>query len=135
MGDAMAEKSFHRDSPVKILLVDDDETLCDSLSKILAKKGYLVTSRTSGPEAIKVLVNSSYDILITDLVLGEMNGVELVKEARAMAPRMAEIIITGHGDVDTFFDVMDLGVIEYLHKPVKCDVLESIIKKLTGHKA
>ena len=118
----------------KILLVDDDETLCDTLSKILTKRGHVVTSKKSGPEAIKSLCKSSYDILLTDLSMPEMDGVELLEAARTMAPKMVEIIITGHSDVTSYFDAMNAGAAAYIKKPVKIDELEAIFEKVLGKK-
>ena len=120
--------------PIKIVLVDDDEGICDSLAKILTKKGYHVTPFVSGIKALKSMKKSTYDILLTDLKMPEMNGIELLKEARTIDPELGVIIMTGFGEITSYLEAMDLGAAEYLNKPIKSHELELIIKKLTKGK-
>jgi DNA-binding NtrC family response regulator len=130
----MAAMSVKRMEPLKILLVDDDEGICDALSKIMSSKGYVVTSKNSASEAIKALHTSSYDVLLTDLAMPQINGIELLKLTVKMAPTMVRIIMTGYGDVSTYLHAIDIGASEYINKPVKANELEAIIKKLIREK-
>lgn len=120
--------------PIKIVLVDDDEGICDSLAKILTKKGYYVDPFVSGFKALKSMEKASYDILITDLKMPEMNGIELLREARIINPELGVIIMTGFGEISSYLEAIDLGAAEYLNKPIKSRELELIIKKLTKGK-
>jgi len=119
---------------IKILLVDDDEAICDSLSRILIKKGYTVETRSSGIEALKLISKSSYDILLTDLRMPEMDGIELLKKAVKLDTDLGVIIMTGFGEITSYLEAMDLGATEYLNKPIKSDELDRIIKKLLNSK-
>ncbi len=117
-------------SKINVLLVDDDKSICDSLSRMLIKKGYSVDSRNSGTEALEALRNSSYDILMTDLKMPGMSGIELLREAKKISADIGVIIMTGFGEITSYIEAMELGAAEYLNKPVKGDDLEIIIENL-----
>ena len=119
---------------VKILVVDDDDGIRHGLSLILKKKGYLTEACACGKDAIKELGNSSYDILLTDLKMPEMTGIELLKTAANINPSMGAIVMTGFGEINSYLEAMDLGVAEYLNKPVKSEELELIIEKFMAKK-
>lgn len=117
-------------SKAKILVVDDDDGIRESLSLILKKRGYLAESCNCGKDAIDRLRESTYDILLTDLKMPEMTGIELLKTAGKLYPSMGAIIMTGFGEINTYLEAMDLGAAEYLNKPVKSEELELIIEKV-----
>ena len=117
---------------LKILLVDDDEGIRTSFSTLLIKKGYNIDAKSSGMEAINSIKKSKYDILLTDLKMPNMTGIELMKEARKIDPDLGIIIMTGYGEIASYLEAMDLGAVEYLNKPVNTGDLEIIIKKLAS---
>ncbi len=117
---------------IKILLVDDDEGVCHSFSRLLEKRGYSVETLQSAIDAIKSLKKSEYDILLTDLKMPEMDGIELLKEARKIDADLGVIIMTGYGEIASYLKAMDLGAVEYLNKPIKINDLEIIIRKLAS---
>lgn len=119
----------------KILLVDDDEIIRESLSRLLERKGYIVDPKSSGPEAIKALNKSHYHVLLTDLNMPEMNGIELLKVVEKIAPDMIKIIMTGYGDIKTYLDAMAIGVTEYINKPVQFSELDTIIRQFMKNKS
>ena len=120
---------------IKILLVDDDDGIRNSFKTILTRKGYEVDARSSGFEAVNCIKKSNYDILLTDLKMPNMNGIELLKEARKLDPNLGVIIMTGYGEIASYLEAMDLGAVEYLNKPVKTADLEIILKKLSKETA
>ena len=121
---------------IKILLVDDDDGVRSSFTALLTKRGYDVDPKSSGMEAINSLKKTSYDILLTDLKMPNMSGLDLLKEARKIDSDLGVIIMTGYGEIASYLEAMDLGAVEYLNKPVKTSDLEIIIKKLIqGDKA
>lgn len=122
-------------SKTRILVVDDDDGIRQSLSLILKKRGYMAEACACGKDAIKMLKNASYDILLTDLKMPEMTGIELLKSATKLYPSMGAIIMTGFGEINSYLEAMDLGAAEYLNKPVKSEELELIIEKLVAQKA
>lgn len=119
---------------IKILLVDDDDGVRSSFTALLTKRGYDIDPKSSGMEAIKSLKKTSYDILITDLKMPNMNGLDLLKEARKIDSELGVIIMTGYGEIASYLEAMDLGAIEYLNKPVKTSDLEIIITRLVQAK-
>ena len=119
-------------SELKILLVDDDEGIRKSFSTLLVKRGYKVDAKSSGHEAINCIKKSKYNILLTDLKMPNMTGIELLKEARKIDPDLGVIIMTGYGEIASYLEAMDMGAVEYLNKPVNTNDLEIIISKLTS---
>ena len=119
-------------SELKILLVDDDDGIRKSFSTLLVKKGYKIDAKSTGLEAINCIKQSKYDILLTDLKMPNMTGIELLKEARKIDPDLGVIIMTGYGEIASYLEAMDLGAVEYLNKPINTSDLEIIIKKLTS---
>jgi len=121
---------------IKILLVDDDDGVRSSFTALLTRRGYDIDPKSSGVEALNSLKKTSYDILLTDLKMPNMNGLDLLKEARKIDSELGVIIMTGYGEIASYLEAMDLGAVEYLNKPVKTSDLEVIIKKLIqGKKA
>ena len=122
--------------PLKILIVDDEKNACFALSKILSAKGYRVDARESGLKALETLSRSRYDVLLTDISMPEMNGIELLKRANKIAPSMLKVVMTGHGDVTTYLEATNAGASEYLNKPVNTHDLDMVIKRhFLSHKS
>jgi len=128
------KKRMRRLNKIKILLVDDDEGVCNSLSRLLAARGYDAEVRYSAQEAMKVLNKNSFDLLIADLKMPGMSGLDLLREARVIVPEMGVIILTGYGEITSYLEAMDYGADEYMNKPVKIDELELMINKFVAKK-
>ena len=120
---------------LKILLVDDDDGIRKSFSALLIKRGYKIDAKSSGMDALNCIKKSKYDILLTDLKMPNMTGIELLKEARKIDPHLGVIIMTGYGEIASYLEAMDLGAVEYLNKPVNTVDLELIIRKLTSERS
>jgi len=93
--------------------------LCDSLGL----EGYLVRGYVSAREALAALQPSAFDLLITDLMMPEMDGISLTQAARAIDPRLDAIVMTGHGTIDTAVRAMKDGALDYILKPFKLDAI------------
>lgn len=100
-----------------ILLVDDEETLLETLSLDLLEEGYDVTTASSGPESIALLGKHCFDVVITDLNLGETTGMAVVDEAKKNNPETMVLILTGYGSLTTAIEALRLGASDYLMKP------------------
>ncbi|MGR3318139.1 MAG: response regulator [Candidatus Anammoxibacter sp.] len=100
-----------------ILVVDDEEIIAESLSFDLKKKGYKVTVASSGEEAVKKLEETDFDIIITDLIMGKLNGLGVLEKAKAKHTGAKVIIITGYASVDTAIKAVRLGADDYIQKP------------------
>lgn len=116
-----------------ILLVDDDEAHLLWSSEILKENGFTIETASSPKEAIKLLSGKPYDLIISDLVMPEMSGLDFVRNIARIRKGQKAIILTGHGDVESFMEsVYDLGAIEYIVKPVEMEEFVSIVKKHTS---
>jgi PAS domain S-box-containing protein len=112
----------------KILVVDDERELRTVLIEALAKQGYEVTGCNSGLPALAKLREENFDVLLTDLMMPEMDGISLLKAALEIDPHLVGIIMTGHGTIQTAVDAMKLGAFDYVLKPFR---METFMPALT----
>jgi YesN/AraC family two-component response regulator len=110
----------------KILVVDDEEIVRYSLVNILRTQGYEVDEVPSAEEALEVFREKKYHLVLTDLVLEGMGGLELLENVKVVSPKTLVIVITGYGSIKTAVTALRLGVYDYLLKP--CDEDELIIR-------
>ncbi len=110
----------------KILLVDDEENILISIGWILKKNNFEVTTANNGREAIRLLRKNNYDLVITDLIMPDGDGIAVLKHAKGLNPDIGVIILTGHGAVASAVETLKLGADDYLQKP--CDVEELLDK-------
>jgi two-component system response regulator AtoC len=116
-----------------ILLVDDDEAHLLWSSEVLRESGFLIETASTPREALKLLGDKPYDLVISDLVMPEMSGVDFVRSIAGIRKGQKAIILTGHGDVESFMEsVYDLGAIEYIVKPVEIEEFVTIVKRHTS---
>jgi DNA-binding NtrC family response regulator len=116
-----------------ILLVDDDEAHLLWSSEVLKESGFLIETANTPREALKLLGDRSYDLVISDLVMPEMSGLDFVRSIADIRKGQKAIILTGHGDVESFMEsVYDLGAIEYIVKPVEIEEFITIVKRHTS---
>ena len=100
-----------------ILLVDDDDLILKGTGIYLKKKGYQVTTADSGEKAVDLLNNNVFDLVITDLVMDGIDGIQVLKKAKERNPEIMVIILTGHGDLSSAIDAIRLDADDYLLKP------------------
>jgi DNA-binding NtrC family response regulator len=105
----------------KIIVVDDDPIAREVVSSILSREGYAVISAKDGFEAIDLLRKDNYDLLITDLVMPGIDGIELIKSALKINPDLATVIITAFGTLDSALKAIDFGAYDYITKPFKIE--------------
>lgn len=116
----------------KILIVDDEENARIGLSKLLSQEGYKVDSVANGAEALEYLRKEKVSLVISDINMPEMNGITFLRHLHDEHPETRVIMITAYGGVDTYLDAMNLGAMEYLHKPVRLAELKSVMNKLAN---
>ncbi|HPI91590.1 MAG TPA: sigma-54 dependent transcriptional regulator [Deltaproteobacteria bacterium] len=115
----------------KILVVDDEIGIRQSLKKILEKEGYEVLTASDGEEAFKVIRSDSIDLLISDIRMAGMDGLELLKVCKSVSPYTEVIMITGYASVDTAVDSMKQGAYDYITKPFKkADIVKAVQKAI-----
>lgn len=110
----------------RVLVIDDDKAVLESLSKVLERNGYLVDSAVTGKEAIEKCKTKSYDVALIDLKLPDMEGIEVL--AKAKLPHAVKIMLTGYPSLVSGVRAMDEGVDSYLSKPVRPEELVLLIK-------
>ncbi|MCI0439403.1 MAG: response regulator, partial [Chloroflexi bacterium] len=101
----------------KILVVDDEEIIRVLLTEILIEDGYEVTTAANGEEAVQFLKSSRFDLLISDMVMPGMNGIEVLQAAFQTNSHQATIMITGYPSVETAVRLVNLGAADYITKP------------------
>lgn len=114
----------------RILVVDDEEIIRESLSYILRKEKYEVEEAANGNIAFKMLKESSFDLVITDLEMPVMKGIELLDELRKVNMQTNTIVITAYGSMETAIAALRSGASDYILKPVEFDELIIKVKKL-----
>lgn len=112
----------------KVLIVDDEERLLRVLRLGLKDRGFDVHTVKSGEDAIKRLWEESYDVMLTDIRMSAMSGVELVYELERMRIRMPVIVMTAYADVESAVKTLKHGAYDYIRKPFTIDELERVIR-------
>lgn len=113
----------------KILVVDDEENVCRSVRKILSRKGYAVTDALNVADAVKKINETSFDLVITDLMMPKTNGMELLQIIRDDYPELDVIMITGYASIDSAVKATKLGATGYLSKPFTPEELMTVTEK------
>ena len=113
---------------IKVLLIDDEQTLLEYLSKRLLREGFTVKATFSGEEAIEVATNDNFDVAVVDLKMPGIDGVETQKRLREIQPFLQCIVLTGHGSVETALESGQEDAFQYLLKPIDYEVLVKTIK-------
>lgn len=112
----------------KILLVEDDQNALEGLAHILRDEGYAVQAVSDGETALEEIGQDEYNVLLTDLKLPGIDGLQLYREVKGISPEIATIVVTAFGTVKTAVDAMKEGVYDYVTKPIEVDELLIIIK-------
>jgi DNA-binding NtrC family response regulator len=113
-------------SQPRVLIVDDEDRFRSTLRKLLSVKGIEVADAGSAREAYAVLGSEAFDVILLDVKMPEINGIEALAEIKKQHPEVEVIILTGHASVDAAVEIMQLGGYEYLLKP--CPVDELMLK-------
>jgi len=118
---------------VKILVVDDEAIVRESLGDWLKDVGYQVFTAENGHEALEVIEKEKPGIMIADLVMPGMDGIELMKRAKAQQPKIEVIIITAYASIPTAITAMKEGAYDYIEKPFCPERAEFLVEKLAEH--
>src|SRR3972149_4892839 len=121
-------------SKEKILIVDDDLSGREWLWVMVRKKGDELSTASGGKEALKMLNDSIYDLIISDIQMPKMNGVELLKHAKEVCPETQVIMITAYASPESRVEAMNLGAYDYITKPFNNAEIKHIIKRALGDK-
>jgi len=111
---------------ISLLLVDDEVRFLETTSKVLARKGYQALIAADGSQALERLLANDVDVVVLDVKMPGMSGLEVLREIKARFPLVEVIMLTGHGTIETAVEGMKLGAFDYLTKP--CDIDELLAK-------
>lgn len=113
--------------PVRLLLVDDEEAYVNVLSNRLGKRGFNVTKSYGSADALQKLRYQEFDVIVLDLKMADMDGIEVLKIIKLIDPQIQVIMLTGHGSAAACKQGLELGAFDYLTKP--CE-LEALVEKI-----
>ncbi|OPX37454.1 MAG: two-component system response regulator [Desulfobacteraceae bacterium 4484_190.2] len=112
----------------KVLLIDDEQDFLDALSERMRARDMEVTTSTSAVDALKMAKKESYDAIVLDLMMPEMDGLEALQEIKKNNPELQVILLTGHATVEKGIEAMKLGATDFLEKPTDLKTLTEKIK-------
>ena len=115
--------------PVRVLIVDNDEALARAMEETLVKVGYECAVATSGPEGARRIEQETFDIVVSDLVMNDVDGMEILGRSRQALPDGEVILVTGHATVPKAVEAMQLGAFNFLEKPISPSRLRAIVEK------
>jgi DNA-binding NtrC family response regulator len=111
-----------------VLIVDDEENIRRVLSMALQKEGYHTITASGGHQALKLLDEAQCDVMLSDMVMPDMNGLELLRRAREKQPELLVVMMTAYGTIPAAVEAMRLGAVDFLTKPLEMDVLRKVIR-------
>jgi len=118
----------------KIFVIDDEQVIRNLFARILTVKGHEVMSVDNGKDALQKVMEQSFDIVFTDMVMPGMDGIVTFKALRKLKPNLPIVIMTGFAVEDKIKEAMKLGAVDYLYKPFDISDIISILKRLERKK-
>jgi two-component system response regulator HydG len=115
--------------PLRVLVIDDDKGLAEAIAESLERRGHACTVCTSGKSGVAKLEQEPFDVVLTDLRMADLGGLEVVKRCRQVLPDAEVFVVTGFGDVKTAVEAMKLGASHYLQKPIDLAELRAVVDK------
>jgi len=115
----------------RVIVVDDEAELMSALCETLTGQGYETAGFLTGEEALVVLKEREFDLLLTDLMMPGMDGIELIRAGLEIDPNLIGIIMTGHGTVESAVEAMKTGAFDYILKPFKLNTLLPLLSRAT----
>ena len=116
-----------------ILVVDDDRLLADMLVEYLSSLGYGATAAYGGKEGLSRFDEQEFQLVITDLRMPDMGGMELLEAVRSLDGRVTVMVITGYGTIESAVDAIKKGAYDFIPKPIRLAELEIIVRRALEH--
>ena len=120
------------EAPAHVLVIDDDKAMRDACFQILSRQGYRVELAASAKQGLSLLERLSFDTILLDLVMPDMDGLEALKKIRALDPDVEVIIITGYGTIQSAVESIKAGAFHFLSKPFVPDDLRNLVSRALG---
>ncbi len=105
-------------TPPRVLAVDDEAVVCESIRRVLVPEGYEVATTTSSREALELVKKEVFDLLLLDIKMPEIDGIEVLRRVSEISPETEVLIVTGYATIETAVEAIKLGAFDYLEKPV-----------------
>ena len=118
---------------LRIMLVDDDDSVREALTEILSRRGWLVEDFSSAEKAISALKKERYGVILADVNMPGLSGIDFLHVARESAPDVPVVMITGYPSIDLAVESIKFGAVDFLQKPFKAEELEIVIRKAVGN--
>src|SRR5262249_41893911 len=115
--------------PLRVLVIDDEPLHAEAVAESLRRMGHDCTIATSGAEGARKIEHEEFDVVLTDLLMEDMNGLAILRKARRDLPDPDVVVITGHADIKSAVEAMKQGAFNYLEKPVDMAQLRAIVDK------
>ncbi|MHA2226446.1 MAG: response regulator [Candidatus Hodarchaeales archaeon] len=115
---------------MRIIIADDNTTFLETLSKILLLDQHEISTATSAEEALKLIMKEDFDLLLTDLKMGGLSGIDLIKEINKKGIDLISLVITGYGSIDSAVEAMKTGAYDYILKPFEVSPLREKIEEI-----
>ncbi len=125
----MSDSSSASSLPIRVLIVDNDPALAEAMAESLGRVGYPCAVATSGPDGIKQIEQDTYDVIVTDLVMNDVDGMQLLTHARECLPEAEVIMVTGHASVPKAVEAMQQGAFSFLEKPTTPGRLRAVTER------
>jgi DNA-binding NtrC family response regulator len=118
----------------RVLLVDDEQEFLDLLGERMSARGMEVQKTTSAADALKITEDQSFDAIVLDLLMPEMDGIQVLQAIKAKHPELQVILLTGHGSIEKGVEAMRQGAMDFIEKPADLEVLTEKIRKAQARK-
>ena len=120
--------------PLKILVIDDESVICDACEMVLSEKGHTVTMRNNGSDGLGAIRQEAYDIVLLDMKLPDMDGMEILKTVLEEKLGLCIIVMTGYSSISNAVEAIKQGADNYLAKPFTDDELIEAVEKACQNK-
>jgi len=118
----------------KVLLVDDEEEFVETLAERMRNRGMKVETSNSGVDALELIDQEAYDVVVLDLQMPGMDGIEALAKIKRRKPDIQVVLLTGHATVEKGVEAMKRGALEVLEKPIDLSKLQEVIHKAKAEK-
>jgi len=125
----MEEREKGQPMEERILIVDDEEMICSMFSRRLTREGYSCVTAQNGKEALHHFYKDSFSLIISDIKMPEMDGIELLKEVKAVHPGILMIMVTAYAEIDLALEAMHLGAYDFIIKPADLELVILSVKR------
>ena len=113
----------------RLLIVEDEDTLCESLKRVFTRDGYEVDVASSAESALELLGERSYDLIITDIVLPGISGIELLRRYKKQKPLQKVVIMTAYANLETAVEALRAGAVDYVTKPLTHEEIKRVVRE------